>query len=113
MSGGFGRDSDKKISQHTETQAGSFLFEMKEIDPKALDMRTVIKTKEAMRACLYYGSLGDGYNCNEASIIKSLLERLLMSQDGFSRTNAVDVLRQNFPKKVEIEKGNDQGPAEL
>lgn len=103
-----GRDSDKKISQHTETQAGTFLFEMDKLDPQALDMRSVIKTKEAMRAALYYGSLSDGYKSKAALTIKSLLLRLLMSQDGFSRQNAVDVLRQNFPKKVEIEKGSDQ-----
>ena len=102
-----GRDSDKKISQHTETQAGTFLFEMDKIDDRALDMRSVIKTKEGMRACLYYGSLGDGYDCKEARDVKSLLLRLFMCQDGFSRQNAVDVLRQNFPKKVEIEKGRE------
>lgn len=102
------RDDAKKIGQHTERLAGEFAFEIKELEGKALDMRTVIRTKEVMQALDYYGSLEIVYSCTNAIAIKNMMNRRLVSQEGFGRQNAVDVLRQNFPKKVEVDKGTDE-----
>jgi len=102
------RDEGKKIGQHTERLAGEFAFEMKERESEGLDMRTVIRTREVMQALDYYGSIEIVYNSDTAKAIKDMMNRRLMSQEGFGRQNAVDVLRQNFPKKVEVDKGTDQ-----
>lgn len=101
-------NKDRKISEHTEKLAGEFLFEKSQLDTKPLDMRTVVKTKEVMQCLTYYGILAEGSKSANAVIVKDLMERLLMSQDGMRAEQAVEVLRQNFPKKVEIEKGSDQ-----
>lgn len=99
---------DKKISQHTEKLAGEFLFKIDQIDSKPLDMRTVIKTKEVMNCLTYYGILSENCSSDSAKIIKDLVERLLTSQDGMRSQQAVEVLRQNFPKKIEVERGSDR-----
>lgn len=101
-------NKDRKISEHTERLAGEFLFEKQELLTKALDMRTAIKTKEVMQCLTYYGILSEGSTSDMAKVVKDLVERLLMSQDGMRAEQAVEVLRQNFPKKVEIEKGSDR-----
>jgi len=102
------KDDAKKIGQHTERLAGEFAFEMKERESDALDMRTVIRTREVMQALDYYGSIEIVYESETAKAIKNMMNRRLMSQEGFGRQNAVDVLRQNFPKKVEVDTGTDK-----
>lgn len=100
----------KKISQHTERMAGKYLFgtDTEGKGPsKALDMRTRIKSEAGMRAILYLGVLAETMDSGVAREIKDLTERLFISYGGQGRAEAVDILRQNFPKKVEIERGRE------
>ena len=98
----------KTLSQETSNQAGNFLFKLPPDDSEALDMRTRINSPETMKAIMYYGVLGYSLQCEQAKTIKNLMERLLISGNkGMGRAEAVDTLRQNLPKRVEIDKGSD------
>jgi hypothetical protein len=101
--------SEKRVlTQQTSIQAGEFLFKVPEDENKSLDMRTRINSPDIMRTLLYYGVLDESLGSEKAGQIKALMERLFISADkGLGRTEAVDVLKQNFPKRVEIEKGHD------
>lgn len=101
--------SDKKISPHTEKMAGSYLFDIKtgEGSSQALDMRTRIRSEAGMRALLYLGTLAETMDSEVARKLKDLTERLFIAYGGEGRKEAVEVLRQNFPKKVEIERGRE------
>jgi hypothetical protein len=85
--------------------AGDFLFEMTKIESRALDMRSNFTNKEMLQAVLYYGSLNEAYGIDKAKNIKDFIERCLIGIDGKGREQGVEVLRQNFPKKVEVEHG--------
>ena len=101
---------NKKLGQHTEARAGRYLFDMDPDSPgasKALDMRTRIKSEAGMRAILYLGTLAETMESDVAKKIKDLTERLFIAYGGLGRAEAVDILRQNFPKKVEIERGRE------
>ncbi|MBA7491397.1 hypothetical protein ES702_01942 [subsurface metagenome] len=100
------RDPDKKISYHTERVAGRYLFEDKEMDAsKWLDMRTRITSENTMKALVFYGILKEGLECNSAGNIKDMIERMLIARGGKGRVEAVDILRQNFPRIREVSKG--------
>lgn len=103
---------DKKISEYTEKMAGAFNFllgkEKADIS-KNMDMRTRVLNLNLMKALLYYGSLFNGYQLNSADESKLLIERLLVGYKGLGRQEAVEVLRQQFAKKVEIEMGKEKG----
>lgn len=103
------RGSDKKISQHTERLAGLFNFDVGEDNSKAMDMRSRIVNRDMLRALIYYGSINEAYKSDGAKNIKDFVERLLIAFEGRGRMEAVDVLRQNFPKKIEVEKGHEGG----
>lgn len=104
---------EPKISQHTEKMAGTYLFDISDFDPsQALDMRTRVKSESMMSVLLFYGVMGEGMKSEISNQIKSILERLLIAYDGGGRTEAVDVLRQNFPRRV-IEDRGFEGLAEL
>ncbi|MHC4573385.1 MAG: hypothetical protein ACYS76_04525 [Planctomycetota bacterium] len=97
---------EKKLGKHTEAMAGRFLFEPGDLnDSQFLDMRTRIKSEKAMNALLHYGILGEVMKCDEATMIGDMIKRLFIANDGQGRAEGVEVLRQNFPKKVEIAKG--------
>ena len=97
---------EPKISQHTEKMAGKYLFDTAEFDPsQGLDMRTRIKSEAMMNVLLFYGIMGEGLKSTIASDIKSIIERLLIAYEGGGRAEAVDVLRQNFPKRVVEDRG--------
>jgi len=104
--------SDKKgrtLNQETSSLAGGFLFSVPSDESKALDMRTRINSAETMKAILYYGVLGESLKSEKAKQIKDLMERLLISgKEGQGRVEAVETLRQNLPKRVEIDKGSDK-----
>ncbi len=106
-----GTMSDKTgrtLSQETSSLAGTFLFKLPADESEALDMRTRINSGETMKAILYYGILGSSLHSETAKTIKDLMERLLISgKQGMGRSEAVETLRQNLPKRVEIEKGSD------
>lgn len=93
----------------TEQKAGEFLFGKGQDldDSQFLDMRTRVRSESGMRALLYLGILNEAMECEQAGIIKDLTERLFVAYGGGGRSEAVEILRQNFPKKVEIEKGSD------
>jgi len=102
--------SDRKVGPHTERMAGSYLFSINmegEGASKALDMRTRVRSEAGMRALLYLGTLAETMDSDVARELKDLTERLFIAYGGEGRTEAVEVLRQNFPKKVEIEKGRE------
>ena len=101
-----------RMGQDTTRQAGEFLFSGKEMSSSQyLDMRTRIKSDKMMKLLLYYSVMGQTMSSNVALQIKDATERLLISQEskeGISgREEAVRVLQQNFPKRVEVEKGWD------
>lgn len=100
--------SGKTLNQETSSIAGSFLFRLPTDESKALDMRTRVNSAETMKALMYYGVLGESLKSEKAKEIKDLMERLLISgSQGMGRAEAVETLRQNLPKRVEIEKGHD------
>lgn len=99
----------KVLTQQTSIKAGEFLFNLPTEEKKALDMRTRINSGDVMRTMLYYGILDESLGSENAVKIKGLMERLFISaKEGLGRLEAVDVLKQNFPKRVEIEKGYDE-----
>lgn len=105
-------DRPDRMDQETTKSAGQFLFKLPTRDQNdhesnGLDMRTRIRSDKMMRLLLYYGFMGERFNSGTATQIKDRLERLLISHDGLGRDEAVNVLKQNFPKRVEIEKGHD------
>ena len=101
-------EGKKTLNKETSSMAGQFLFDTPSDESKSLDMRTRINSAETMKAILYYGVLGEALKSKNALTIKDLMERLLISgEKGMGRAEAVDTLRQNLPKRVEIEKGSD------
>lgn len=113
---------DKKISEYTEKMAGTFLFWAPRGDGKEKptkgnleaysqfnDMRTRIVNLDVLRALIYYGTMSTHFNVKSAEEAKNLIERLLISVDGKGRTEAVETLRQQFAKKVEVETGKEAG----
>lgn len=98
----------RTLNQETSSIAGQFLFKTPADESQALDMRTRINSAESMKAIMYYGVLGESLESKKAKQIKDLMERLFISANqGMGRTEAVDTLKQNLPKRVEIEKGSD------
>jgi hypothetical protein len=99
-------EPDPRIKQTTERQAGGFLFSTEDMDiSQALDMRTRIKSESMMNVLLFYGIMSEGLESGNAKKIKGIVERLLIAHEGTGRTQAVEVLRQNFPKTRLIESG--------
>jgi len=98
----------KRLGKHTEARAGEFLFQKGELDENQyLDMRTRVKSEKAMTALIHYGILFESMDCAEAGQVGGLIKRLFIANEGLGRQEAVDILRQNFPKKVEIHKGTE------
>lgn len=96
----------KKIDVETTKQAGNYLFKNPgEIESEYLDMRTIINSDSMSELLLYYGILGNTYGSQVAIDIKDTIERLLISRRGVGREQAVLTLKQNFPKRIEVEKG--------
>ena len=101
-------EGKRTLNQETSSIAGQFLFKIPSNDSEALDMRTRINSAETMKAIMYYGVLGYNLESETAIKIKDLMERLLISgREGMGRAEAVETLRQNLPKRVEIEIGSD------
>ena len=101
----------KKISFHTERHAGQYLFDRGTLDEsKYMDMRTRITSEDTMRALIFYGILGEGLKCDEAKNIKDMIERMLIARAGKGRGEAVEILKQNFPRIREVEKGYETPP---
>lgn len=102
----------KRISEHTEKKAGDYLFSTGEMtESQGLDFRTRIKSEAMFNALTFYGILAEGMGSDKAQEIKDMIERMLVaSGGGMGRAEAVDVLRQNFPKKVTIAKGREEIP---
>lgn len=99
---------ERTLSQDTSNLAGTFLFKVPTDEAKALDMRTRINSPDTMKAMMYYGVLGYSLKSETALEIKNLMERLLISgEKGMGRMEAVETLKQNLPKRVEIDKGTD------
>ena len=102
------QEGKKTLNQETSSIAGQFLFKTPSDDSEALDMRTRINSPATMKAIMYYGVLGYSLKSENAKTIKNLMERLLISgEKGMGRAEAVETLRQNLPKRVEVEKGTD------
>lgn len=103
------KDSDKRISAATERVAGRYLFEDKEMDSgQWLDMRTRITSENTMKGLIFYGILHEGLKCMTAGDIKGMIERMLIARGGKGRAEAVDILRQNFPRVREVDKGYER-----
>lgn len=100
-----------RLKQDTTDKAGDFLFSDSK-DSDFLDMRTRIKSDKMMRSLLYYAVTAKRMKSAVATEIKTAMERLLISQEtragNSGREEAVRVLQQNFPKRVEVEKGWDR-----
>jgi hypothetical protein len=101
-------DKYEKIDVETTKLAGAFLFH-KEANSEYLDMRTQVKSDKMSEMLLYYSIMGNTYGIDVCMDIKDTVERLLISRlPDTGRRQAVETLKQNFPKRVEIEKGSDQ-----
>jgi len=100
------KGTDPKIGPATEKAAGVFLFDVSDFDEsQALDMRTRVKSESMMNVLLFYGIMSEGLESDNAKKIKGIVERLLIAHEGTGRTEAVEVLKQNFPKIRQIETG--------
>ena len=101
------REPDKRISFATEKHAGEYLFDKgKDItDSQFLDMRTRIKSEDTMKGLVFYGILSEGMNCEAATEIKDMIERMLIARGGLGRAEAVAILQQNLPRVREVDKG--------
>ena len=100
------RDSEKKISYHTERIAGRFLFEDKGMSAsKWLDMRTRITSEHTMKALVFYGILKEGLSCKSAGNVKDMIERMLIARGGKGREESVSILKLYFPRIREVAKG--------
>jgi len=98
----------QRLGKHTEQKAGEFLFQKGDLDEgQYLDMRTRVKSEKAMTALIHYGILFESMGCEEAGEVGGLIKRLFIANEGLGRQEAVTILRQNFPKKVEIHKGSE------
>lgn len=96
----------KKISFHTEKHAGAFLFDKGKLsESQFMDMRTRITSEDTMRALIFYGILSEGLECDKAGEIKDMIERMLIARGGKGREEGVEILKQNFPRIREVEKG--------
>lgn len=103
------KDSDKRISAATERVAGRYLFEDKDMDSgQWLDMRTRITSENTMKGLIFYGILKEGLNSERAGEIKDMIERMLIARGGKGRSEAVEILRQNFPRVREVDKGYER-----
>ena len=110
--------SDRRIGPKTVEQAGNFLFKLPPGDEddktksvaesKGLDSRTRIKSEAGMKSLLYLSVLSENMGSEVARKIKDSMERLFIAYDGAGRAEAVDVLRQQFPKRIEIERGRER-----
>jgi len=101
----------KKVDVETTKLAGEYLFGKPkggEGDSEYLDMRTIIHSDSMSELLLYYGILGNTFGSNVSIDIKDTIERLLISRKGIGRDQAVITLKQNFPKRIEVEKGWDE-----
>lgn len=106
------RQPDKKISFQTERHAGEYLFAKKDMnDSQFLDMRTRIKSEDTMKALIFYGILGEGLKSDVALQLQDMMERMLIARGGAGRDEAVAILRQNFPRVREVDKGHDGSPS--
>jgi len=102
------KKTDKKISFHTEKKAGEFLFERgKMTDSQFLDMRTRIRSEDTMKGLVFYGLLLEGLESKAAGKIKDMIERMLIAKGGEGREEGVAILKQNFPRIREVDKGYD------
>lgn len=106
----------QRVNPDTTGQAGEFLFGSTGMgDSEFLDMRTRIRSDKMLKLLLYYAVMGESMSSETALVIKDATERLLISQDSEDSPNgrreAVEVLKQNFPKRVEVEKGWDRESA--
>ena len=100
------REPDRKIGDSTEKAAGKFLFGTAGFDEsQGLDMRTRVKSESMMNVLLFYGIMSEGLKSKNATKIKGIVERLLISYDGTGRAEAVEVLKQNFPKVRVVDAG--------
>ncbi len=98
----------RTLNQETSGLAGNFLFKLPDDDSKALDMRTRINSPQTMKGMMYYGVLGYSLESEKALEIKDMMARLLISaMEGKGRAEAVETLRQNLPRRVEVDKGSD------
>ncbi len=105
-----GKTDPKRIGEHTEKMAGRYLFDTSDqTESQSMDMRTKIRSEAMFNAITFYGVLAEGMKSKRAREIKDLIERLLIatSPEG-GRHEAVEVLRQNFPRKVTIAKGREE-----
>lgn len=103
------KESDKRISAATERVAGRYLFEDKDMESgQWLDMRTRITSENTMKGLIFYGILSEGLKCTTAGDIKNMIERMLIARGGKGRAEAVEILRQNFPRVREVDKGYER-----
>jgi hypothetical protein len=98
--------SKKTLSQEIASLAGGYLFNTPKDESDALNMRTRINAGPQLKTMMYYGVLAKSLHCESAGEIKDLMQQLFISSEGGKgRQEAVDTLRQNLPKKVEVDRG--------
>lgn len=111
---------NKGIDAATSSRAGSFLFDTGELPEsykgkkrdralldvsRGLEMRARIKGAETMAALTFYGILRDGFDSEAARIVGDVVKRLSVADNGEGRDEAVNILRGQLPKEVEIRTG--------
>lgn len=102
-------EPDRKIGDSTEKAAGKFLFDVTDFNPsQALDMRTRVRSESMMNVLLFYGIMSEGLESKNATSIKGIVERLLVAYEGTGREQAVEVLKQNFPKVRVVDTGYER-----
>ena len=64
-----------------------------------------------MKALIFYGILGEGLKSDVALQLQDMMERMLIARGGEGRVEAVAILRQNFPRVREVDKGHEGPPS--
>lgn len=103
----------ERIDKETTKQGGDFLFSGKGLTPSEyMDMRTRIRSDSMTEHLQLLSILGNTYGSRVSRDVKDSTERILVSsvdKNGVNgRSEAVQVLQQNFPKRVEVDKGSDE-----
>lgn len=110
---------DDRLDKHTAKRAGDYLFSFPDsdtwdpdadkgglvIDSRGLEARTRIKGPNTMAALTFYGILRDHFECEAAREVTDVLMRLMISDNGEGRLEAVEILKGSLPKEVEISRG--------
>lgn len=105
---------EERLDKGTSQMTGDFLFKFPEkqdqVEPLqeslALQARTRITGPYLMSSLLMYSTIYQVLDCDYARIISNNISRLMISNQGQGRAEAVSVLSSGLPDEKIIRRGN-------